>query len=482
MAHFFPHDRFNEFKHASERNVAEALKRTLPADVRVYHGYLYLEQVRNYAGPGTHLSEGEIDFVILDPDCGFLVVEVKGGPVEYDPETGNWYYDRNGRREPLRRNPVEQARENMHALANRMLEGSFQGLPSVPCTYGYALVFPDHNPVGIPPPGTDHSILLGWRDMPELGTKLLAALRRWRASGVAVPLPALTWRRLCEGVTGGFRLIEVLSRRLEAQEEILERLTKEQERSLAGLYVNPRVLVKGVAGSGKTMLAMARARRYALQDKLTLFLCFNSRLADHLRSLVAPELRDKLHVFTFNALCSRYCDEGRPRIKYQVPPEEDREGRRLFFEVTAPNLLDHAINRVPRRYDAIVVDKGQDFRPNWWTPIEMLNAHQENGPLYVFYDPDQNIYLDESPFVPDLPVCYELQANCRNTREIGALCGTVLGKELLLREDAAPGTRPEEVVVPSSSARRDRCLHQVRHWLGPDGLQPRQVAILSPWT
>ncbi len=480
MAVFYPDDDFDRIRHKSERDVARALQATLGPKVRVYHGQLWLRQVPNYGGRGTHLKEGETDFLILDPDHGLLVVEVKGGPVEYDPASGKWYYDRFGRREPMERNPVEQARTNVHALEERLLKDTLKGWTSLPCPYGYALVFPDHDPVGTPPPGADHAIVLGARDLPILGQRLTEALKKWRQTDLPAPMSPDVWRRVCEGVGGSFRLIEVLSRRVDAQEEVLVRLTREQESALEGLYVNPRARVMGPAGSGKTMLAMDRARRFALQGQSTLFLCYNRHLADWLHERVPTELRPLLEVYTFNGLCRALCD--RAKIAYKPPPEEEREARRAFFEETAPNLLDSALNRVKDRYAAVVVDEGQDFRPNWWTPIELLNVEEENGPLYVFYDPAQNLYVGEQFVLPHLPVVYQLRANCRNTRRIAELCGTILGSTVPTREDAPEGAAPVEEVISGKQERRERCNQQVREWLSKGGLRPSQVAILSPWS
>ncbi|MBR4663034.1 MAG: hypothetical protein IKO93_04090, partial [Lentisphaeria bacterium] len=62
------------------------------------------------------------------------------------------------------------------------------------------------------------------------------------------------------------------------------------------------------------------------------------------------------------------------------------------------------------------VDEGQDFTPEAWEVISMLV--REDGPFYIFYDPDQNIFTKDLR-LPDFglpPV--QLTKNCRNTKKI----------------------------------------------------------------
>jgi hypothetical protein len=74
---------------------------------------------------------------------------------------------------------------------------------------------------------------------------------------------------------------------VEDQEEKLKRLTTDQEMVLGILAKQPRAAIEGVAGSGKTILAMGQAQRFARQGKRTLLLCYNRPLADWLDQQLA---------------------------------------------------------------------------------------------------------------------------------------------------------------------------------------------------
>jgi hypothetical protein len=70
------------------------------------------------------------------------------------------------------------------------------------------------------------------------------------------------------------------------------------------------------------------------------------------------------------------------------------------------------------RYDAIVVDESQDFRPWWWPALLSLHVDPDEGTLYLFGDDSQNLYGGgELPVSPD-DVLPPLPHNIRNTEAI----------------------------------------------------------------
>ena len=222
------------------------------------------------------------------------------------------------------------------------------------------------------------------------------------------------------------------------------------------------------------MLAMARAKRFAEEGKRTLFLCYNKGLADWLTALVPDKLRQNFSVYHFHKLCSEWCWAG--GIPFHVPADDDG----AFWRDDAADLLDRAIDRISTRFDAVVVDEAQDFFPNWWMPIELLNTFAEDGPLYVFCDPAQNLFVDTTLVFPELSVRYSLPTNCRNTQRIAATCGRVRGIEIAVRKEAPEGVDPKVEIVPEGERQRAACEQQIRQWLSSGKLKPNQVAVLSP--
>ena len=78
--------RVTDFEHDSERVVYKRLSQDLPDHVQVFFSVPYVQSTEK------GMRDGEIDFVILDPDQGLLVLEVKGGKeVGFDSNKGSWY-------------------------------------------------------------------------------------------------------------------------------------------------------------------------------------------------------------------------------------------------------------------------------------------------------------------------------------------------------------------------------------------------------
>ena len=101
---------------------------------------------------------------------------------------------------------------------------------------------------------------------------------------------------------------------------------------------------------------------------------------------------------------------------------------------------------------------------------------------YVFFDPNQNLYV-ESPSIPgELGVAFELPVNCRNTVRIAEHCAELVKQTNKVRDDAPIGDAPEFVRTKSMHEAFQQAAKRVREWCMPNagGLKPSQVAVLAP--
>src|SRR5262245_45585687 len=200
-----------------ERAVAVALA-VLPDGYTVYHGYLFVERDRSRSGREFY-REGEIDFVVLDRRRGLIVLEVKGGTIEYDPERG---YRRRETGEPLR-SPFEQARDNMHALVGRIAEqAEFRG-QGLPFVRGYAVVLPHCNWSGQLPADVQPEMLLGYDALPRLGERIDTLLGLWARRDRIDALDDRSLRGIRSALQSSLCLIPVLAASVADQEENLRR-------------------------------------------------------------------------------------------------------------------------------------------------------------------------------------------------------------------------------------------------------------------
>ncbi len=372
----------------SEQIVFKYIKEYLSDRWKVFHSFDYLSRDLNYK-----LWDGEIDFLLFHPEHGILVIEVKGGAISY--RDGQWY------QENKLISPVEQARKNKYAV-RKLLQDRL--LKPIPLKFAHAVCFPSCGNQQIWPIEAQ-DIVLTKDSLPHIETfakQLLAD----------TPLPESICGTIYESeimnvLSPVFEYGTKLEERIDIEKKQFFMLT-EQQCALLDAFENYRKLqICGCAGSGKTLMAIKKAKRLAAQDKRVLLLCYNQLLAKILKRSV--EDFPQIKAVAFFDFC----------IELLKIPEDQlaqyRDNPRLYNEVL-PQLLKKYIEQTCLYYDAVIVDEGQDFTQSAWSVISLLP--EEDGHFYIFYDPDQNIYTNDLQ-LPDFgipPVV--LNRNCRNTKNI----------------------------------------------------------------
>lgn len=121
---------------------------------------------------------------------------------------------------------------------------------------------------------------------------------------------------------------------------------------------------------------------------------------------------------SFHQLCHRRIEKANQASGRNLVAEAKvtYPGKDLY-DVQLPNAFAYSLDILPDRYDAIVCDEGQDFREEFWVPLELLLSNYERAPFYVFYDDNQNIYARAGTF-PIREEPFTLTTNCRNTTPI----------------------------------------------------------------
>jgi hypothetical protein len=473
MARLIPKVAIDEIDVKSERDTAKYLVDLLPDDCIIYHSYPWLRTDRNDRG-NTTIREGETDFVILLPKHGMLILEVKGGTINYDEDSREWgRVLSSGRLRPIQ-DPFEQVRRNTHYLKDAIKLRGYQGSSNLPFTYGYAVVFPGCEYKGPTPPGSEPAIIFSAADLPFIDRRITSALNQWAVGGSPKPMSKEDLNSVSKAISPGFDLLPVLFRTVEEQEEKLFRLTKEQHNLLNFLGQKERACIEGVAGSGKTMLAQAQAEKFADAGKSTLLVCYNKTLAKWIGDSIPDEYSDLITVKHFHGLCSDWVRKAGMSFS---PPSS---GADQFWREEAADQLMDAIDMVPQKFDAVIVDEGQDFYPNWWMPLEMINSAGDEGAMYVFYDPRQNLFVDQEGSLPALGEPFNLPTNCRNTRSIADKCSEILEVEIPTRDEAPLGEKPTVLTLELDFDIKKRVERYVTDWVKNGKLKPSQVAILSP--
>ncbi len=475
MARLFPKIDPSEIDNPGERKVAEALVSQLASRVEVFHGFQWLG-----AGRKGTLIEGECDFVVLDPESGLLFVEVKGGSLEFDPDRMVWRRVLpSGEGRLLGKDPFEQARKSMHEIVDRIRAELPGGREQLPFTYGYAVAFPDCRYSGSLPASIVPDQVLDAAKCADLQQSIERVFSRFRRSG-HVELSSREVQAVHEALYPRYALMPVTWRKVEDQEERLRRLTAEQQKLLDFLGSHTKAAIRGVAGSGKTILALAKAQDTARRGLRTLFLCYNRPLKDWLVQAIPESFSDKLIIDTYHGLVGDLCKKPGDEFRFGA-----NAGSADFWKDVAPERLMQACELLDpeAKFDAVIVDEGQDFHDLWWTSLDsVFRDPGAKGCYYVFFDPNQNLYV-ESPTIPgELGPAFDLPVNCRNTVRIAEHCAGLVNQVNKVRDGAPIGDAPEFLRAPNIRDAFQQAGKRVREWCMPNagGLKPHQVAVLAP--
>lgn len=407
----------NDIPSQAEAKVYRALRDHLP------QGYVVFFQVGwILRREEEQARDGETDFLVCHPDRGYLCIEVKGGGIGFDADTGEWYSIDRHRDKHSIKNPISQALKAKYSIRTKLHEQQvWRDLSLGNVLRGHAVFFPDVGDAHLLSRPDMPSVLIGSAGtLQDPRNWVDSAFQYWgdQSSGYS-PIGRRGVEVVRKVFARSFMVAPLISSRLTDQEVRRLSLTKDQIRVLDFLRSHRRVAVSGGAGTGKTILALEKARRLAAEGFKTLLTCYNRQLADHLaRQCVGL---NNIDVMSFHQLCSRQIE----KVKRQTDRDLIYEAKVTYpgknlYDVHFPNALGYSLEVLGDRYEAIVCDEGQDFREEYWVPLELLLSDYDQSPFYIFYDDNQNIYARAGTF-PIQEEPFTLTTNCRNTTQIHKL-------------------------------------------------------------
>lgn len=435
-AHMIPAQPKDFDERSHEGDVFNALKK-LPDDYYVFHSF------STVGVDGKNVFyERELDFVVASPKKGILVIEVKAGDnIHFEDRT--WKYS-SGR--PMSHGgPYKQAATAKRALSNKFINHSN---PEVRDLYEktkflHAVFFPEmtKDKVLALPGDADERITLCADDLIN-PTKKIAEIFSVSVPGLKVDTTITHLSEeefnliLDEVMCPHFNLIPTPKAKTIAIEERMNQLLREQYMILDFLDEQQSAVINGAAGTGKTMLAVEKARRHSINGESVLFLCYNKLLCNKLvhdhKNNESKAYRKQFANVDFMTIS---------KLAKQIT------GDFKNFDGLYTWLLECIDKKHELAYQHIIIDEGQDFglidsdineeHGNGSENISIIDALQEaalanNGTFYLFYDKYQMIQGREVADY-ELPFCIEnsdcrltLHKNCRNTKEIARTSVTPL--------------------------------------------------------
>lgn len=394
----------------SEKIVYEFLEK-LGNEYVIFHSVQWIK--RNNKWKSTWK---ENDFLILNKKLGALVLEVKGGDIVYHEgvfrQTNTATNEVNILSDKKRNDPLSQAidgvyhyRQSLNNIASDLdlrfpIEAAvwFTSCEIRNKITNFPLAYREAN-----------GAILGYEDFSK-GTEAISDIFKFYGSSAKVDITDDEFEKIIDIIAADFELITAPGAKKNELEKTFLKLTNEQTGLLDYISEQKNATIQGVAGTGKTLIAKEAARRFSVQGRKVLFLCFNRMLLSFLSKMYPYKnvIYFNIHTFLAKYTANRY-DLSNPKT------------RAYALKQINMNILD---------YDDVIIDEGQDFDNDeiiyFKNYCEIVGGH-----FFVFYDKNQMLTTMEIPkWIKNSECKLLLTKNCRNTYEIALTSYNVIDIEL----------------------------------------------------
>lgn len=350
---------------------------------------------------------GEADFLIAHPKFGFVSLEVKGGIVSRNDS--QWYSkERRSQKVHKIKNPIQQAltsRQNIIRLIRKNYVNDTNRY--IRCSHG--AIFPhtpsSHNDQEDFLAGIPRDFIIFSDELDKIFLKISNIFQYDRNNkfddlgddGIKI-IYDLFARDLSFGIKVKHEL-DFFDNRLNIDtDEQANYLNKSSRFNLKNLFI-------GGAGSGKTHLAIQKAKDLDQMNIKTLFLTFNKPISIYISHQLSKN--KNIDVLTLHEFCNNIAK------KNNLPFVHDNKS---FLE--NPTQIFDKLTDLDTEFSALIIDEGQDFTNKWFEDI-FLYMSNLNDNIYVFADDNQNIYqkADDIRKLLDFNITI-LPKNVRNTKNI----------------------------------------------------------------
>jgi len=449
---------------AGERILFNSLKDYLPSDYIVY----YEPEIRGRRP----------DFVIIGPDLGMVILEVKDytkGTI-YQVNHDEWILRNTSGEMITTKSPFKQARDNARMIENHLKKDKnliVEGSSYLKFPYGFGTVFSrlkqeDFIKHGLYQVIEPQFVLCRDEIDPDeegfseeiLIEKIqsMFTIKTYRSTILTnEDIQAIRFHLFPEVRIGAdYRLP------IEHQDQLLLSLHNIRtmdlhQENMAKQIGDRHRLIRGVAGSGKTLVLATRAKLLVKENPnwKILVLCYGIPLSRNLKQMIDYKLNEPDDLFDFI--------EEETTKSHQVEVYNFHEWLRNQLktkEDDIPMLLDKASNKeaILPTYDAILIDEGQDFEPDW---LKLLSycLNPDTQSLLLVEDRAQSIFKRKSSLAQDIGLDFRgrskiLSINYRNTAQIVRFAWEFYQTFSQLKDKVREGTVEGVEIIPPQSTKR----------------------------
>lgn len=453
---------------AGKRILFQTLKQYLDDDYIVY----YEPDIHGY----------HPDFVILGPDLGLVVLEVKDytATTLYQLSSDEWVIRTNSGKLETKKPPLKQARDYMLTIMDKLKtdfnliqhEGKYRRNLKFPCGYGAVFTrlteaqFIKHSLYDVMEPN-----FVFTRDDIDPDRESFSQEQLVEKLFQMFSIPFRLKEPLSYEEINAIRYHLFPEVRISAdvdkkpyRDQLLLSLHNIQtmdlhQEKLAKQIGDKHRLLRGVAGSGKTLVLTTRAKLLHKKhpDWKILILCYNISLARMIEEMVLGKLNEPEDLL-----------EGNHEKVRQLPDNIRVSHFHHFFskdlktnEKQLPSLLEKLEKKeaILPQYDAILIDEGQDFAPEWLKLIShILNPTTQS--MLLVEDRAQTIYKRKTSYLHDTGLDFRgrskvLSINYRNTAQIVKFAWDFYQEHSVLQDKIVKAEfEGQEIISPQSTKRK----------------------------
>ncbi len=414
-----------EFSEISMEGLVFEKLSKLSDDYFIFHSYQITEIGNNKN------RDIEVDFVLFHPKKGILAIEVKAGYLAYT--NGAWRY-RDG--SIMRHDgPFNQAKNNKYKIVDYLKKKDDPYSLIRKCGFFHAVCFPEVQKGTLAnmnlPAEAPKELIITYNDLDDIENCLNNIFKYHDSLSQSKheSLNSIETKYMINNILSpSFNLFPSNNILLNEKNRKFNKMLDEQKVLMDFLENQRYATINGAAGTGKTMLAVEKARRLAEMKEKVLFLCFNRDLRDYLQNAFPDE---NIHYFTLDAYTLKttgVLDQSYKKLEEYL--------EKIYFD------------QLEFDYQHVIIDEGQDFgqeKIEEQQIIEILDliVKNKNGCFYIFYDNNQLIQGSKIPkYITEADCRITLYKNCRNTTAIAHTSMKPIQKEPKLYEGALSGQQP----------------------------------------
>lgn len=422
------------------------------------------------------------DFVIIGPDLGILVLEVK----DYTKNTlwqinhEEWHIVATSGDQAIIKSPMKQARDNMFHLVDMLkkdknlvqLDGKYKFSLKFP--YGHGVVFTRMYSKDFIKEGLYSVIepnLCFTRDeidpekdefseeiLMEKILNMFVVPYRLKESLSMEDINAIRYHLFPEvRISAEFKAPVPYQDQLLLSLHDIKTMDLHQE-NLAKQIGDKNRLIRGVAGSGKTIILASRAKMLAKQnpDWKILILCYNISLSNAIQQMINHMMNEPDDLFDFDPTIKAVRNQNIIVRNFHSWLKNDLRIR----EQNLSSIIDKIEKKetILPSYDAILIDEGQDFDADWLRLVSLL-INTDTQSLLLVEDRAQTIYRRKRSYVQDTGLSFQgrskvLSINYRNTSQIVKFAWDFYREHSMFKNKVVNRNLDGEIIAPQSTKRK----------------------------